>query len=263
MTAAGMDVVHGVEALAPGHGRVFVVIGVFDGLHRGHAYLLRHLRRESIRRNARPTVITFDHHPDEVITGTAPPLLLHPDERLERLAEAGVEVTVVQHFDEAVRRTPYDVFVERIRSRVELIGFLMTPDAAFGFERRGTPDALAELGRRDGFEVVVVPPFTLNGRPVRSSDVRAAIAAGDLATARDLLGRDVTLTGVAGRHDGGTALQFEMPMALPPSGRYPALVGRRRRELEILGDGVASVRPALDSASDGEQVRIRLVAPAR
>ncbi len=104
-------------------------------------------------------------------------------------------MTVVQHFDAALRQTPYDAFVERIRARVGLAGFLMTPDAAFGFERRGTPETLAALGVRDGFEVVVVPPFTLDGRPVRSSEIRAAIAAGDLATAESLLGRPVTLTG--------------------------------------------------------------------
>ena len=122
-----MDVVEGVEALSAGHGRLFVVIGVFDGLHRGHVYLLDHLTREAAQRDARPTVITFDHHPDEVIRGSAPPLLLHPAERLELLAAAGVAVTVVQHFDEAVRRTPYDAFVGAIGSRVDLAGFLMTP----------------------------------------------------------------------------------------------------------------------------------------
>ena len=56
----------------------------------------------------------------------------------------------------------------------------MTPDAAFGYQRAGTPEALAALGVTRGFDVVVVPPFELDGRPVRSSDVRAAIAAGDL-----------------------------------------------------------------------------------
>ena len=59
-------------------------------------------------------------------------------------------MTVVQHFDDALRHTPYDAFVERIRARTELSGFLMTPDAAFGYERRGTPEAVAELGARDG-----------------------------------------------------------------------------------------------------------------
>lgn len=216
-----MDVVAGVAALRAEHGPAFAVIGVFDGLHRGHAYLLEHLVREAAARAARPTVITFDHHPDEVLTGSAPPLLMDPDERLERLAAAGVAVTVVQHFDDAVRRTTYDAFVGTIAERAGLAGLLMTPDAAFGFERRGTPQALTALGARDGFDVVVVEPFALDGRAVRSSEVRGAIASGDLATAARLLGRPVTLRG---RLDGGR-LHQDQPHALPPPGDYPASIG--------------------------------------
>jgi riboflavin kinase/FMN adenylyltransferase len=216
-----MEVVSRVEGLRPELGAVFVVVGVFDGLHLGHLYLLRHLVVEAGLRRARPTVITFDHHPDEVLTGHAPPLLLDPAERLERLAEAGVEVTVVQPFDATLRETPYDAFVERIRRRVELRGFLLTPDAAFGYQRQGTPDALTTLGRRDGFDVVVVEPFTLGGRSVRSSDIRSAIAAGDLGGAAALLGRPVTLTGAIKRNGHlGRRVAFDLPIALPPDGDY-------------------------------------------
>jgi riboflavin kinase/FMN adenylyltransferase len=221
-----MDVVAGVDGLRPEHGPLFAVVGVFDGLHRGHLYLLDHLEREAAARGARATVITFDHHPDEIITGTAPPLLVDPHERLELLAAAGVEVTVVQHFDDTVRRTTYDAFVERIRAHASLAGLLMTPDAAFGYERRGTPETLGELGARLGFEVVVVPTFTIDGRSVRSADVRAAITAGDLATAGELLGRPVTIAATAGSAPDGeeAPLSFPWPMALPPDGRYPARV---------------------------------------
>ena len=176
-----MDVVEGIDLLRADQGPLIVVVGVFDGMHRGHAYLLEQLVAAARARRARPAVITFDHHPDEVITGRAPALLLDPQDRVDLLAEAGVAVTVIQHFDAALRQTPYDAFVERIRERVELRGFVMTPDAAFGFERRGTADALAELGRRDGFDVVVVPPFTIDGQDVRSSSIRAAIADGGTA----------------------------------------------------------------------------------
>jgi riboflavin kinase/FMN adenylyltransferase len=229
---------------------------------------------EASARHARPTVITFDHHPDEVLTGHAPPLLLDPAERLERLAAAGVEVTVVQPFDAALRQTPYDVFVERIRRRVDLRGFLMTPDAAFGYERQGTPTTLAALGRRDAFDVVVVEPFTLRGRSVRSSEIRSAIATGDLEGAAALLGRPVTLTAaLKWDRDQGRRLDFDLPIVLPPDGEYPGLVdgaavtlrvdagraylvgrgpGARRVTVELSAPAATTVRPphARDSRSE-------------
>lgn len=237
-----MQVVHGIDGLSPADGPAFVVVGVFDGLHLGHLYLLRHLVTEAEARGARPTVITFDHHPDEVLTGQAPPLLVDPGERLERLANAGVAVTVVQHFDAALRETPYDVFVQRIRDRVDLRGFLMTPDAAFGFERRGTPDALTDLGRQLGFDVVVIAPFSLDGRAVRSSEIRSEVAAGNLTGAASLLGRSVSLTGIiSDEGPDGVGLEFELPLALPPAGEYTCEIDGRPGRLRI-DRGVAYLR---------------------
>ena len=123
---------------------------------------------------------------------------------------------MIQHFDATVRMTPYAEFVAAIARRFELAGFLMTPDAAFGHERRGTPAALAELGRSMGFSVDVVAPFEVDGRAVSSTEIRAEIAAGDLQAARRLLGRSVA---VAGRLD-ADRLAFELPVAVPPAGRY-------------------------------------------
>jgi riboflavin kinase/FMN adenylyltransferase len=219
-----MAVVDGIDALERSLGRLFVVVGVFDGLHLGHAYLLEHLAIAAQAHGARPAVITFDHHPDEILTGHAPPLLCDPDERLARLEAAGVAVTVVQTFDVALRETPFDAFVRRIADRVELAGFLMTPDSAFGYERRGTPETVAVLGRELGYDTVVVPPFTLDGAAVSSSKIRAAIAAGDLATAERLLGRPYSVVGRSSSRDGVTTVSFEMPVALPPTGRYRASI---------------------------------------
>jgi len=145
-----------------------------------------------------------------------------------------------------------------IRARVDLAGFLMTPDAAFGFERRGTPEAVAELGRREGFEVVGIPPFTLDGRAVRSSDIRAAIAAGDLATARQLLGRDVTVAGMAEVDGQDALLTFEMPVALPPPGTYQATVSNEPCELQVADDGEVRLRPASVVGSGDALTEVRL-----
>jgi riboflavin kinase/FMN adenylyltransferase len=250
------DALQGIDALRPADGPLLVVVGVFDGLHRGHLYLLRELRRAAVRLHARPAVLTFDHHPDEVLAGAAPPLLCDPDERLARLERDGVAVTVVEHFDEALRRTPYDAFVASIRARTGLTGFLMTPDAAFGHERRGTPETLALLGDEVGFTVVVAPPFDLAGRPVRSSEIRRAIAAGDLAGARALLGRRVAVTGVVAERgaDGREALlRFPLPVALPPAGPHRAELSAawgpglrpgptRRATVVVDADGAVLVR---------------------
>ena len=219
-----MIVVNGIHALQPGHGRLFVALGVFDGLHLGHLYMLRALAGAARRHGARPAVITFDHHPDEILVGSAPPLLCDPQERLERLAAAGVEVTVVHHFDLATRMTPYDAFVRAIAARVDLAGFLMTPESAFGFERGGTPGTVAALGAELGFEVVVVPTLELDGRPIRSAEIRADIATGDLAGAERLLGRPYAVVGRAVHRSDGTAIAFDMPVALPPPGTYHVVV---------------------------------------
>jgi riboflavin kinase/FMN adenylyltransferase len=226
---APFDLVAGVDALRPGHGPLFAVVGVFDGLHLGHRWLLDALLMHAERLGARPAVITFDSHPDEVLVGAAPPLLLDPSDRLRLLQDAGVAVVVVQHFDEDLRRTPYEEFVRRITVRTRLAGLLMTPDTAFGHERRGTPDALAELGTRSDppFEVVVVPQFALDGRPVSSSEIRRLVQSGALAKAGRLLGRPYSVAGARGEPDGVSSsipVSFPLPVAFPPAGAYGVTV---------------------------------------
>jgi riboflavin kinase/FMN adenylyltransferase len=235
--------VPGVDALRPDDGPLFAVVGVFDGIHLGHLYLLDHLAAEAAQRGARPTVVTFDSHPDEIIAGAAPPLLVDPAERIRLLEADGVEVVVVQHFDAALRGTEYDDFVHRITDRTTLAGLLMTPDAAFGHDRRGTPPALTELGARDGFDVVVVPPFRMDGDKVSSTAIRALIAAGDLAAAARLLGRPYDVVGVPVAEAGPGTLGFPIPVALPPSGTY-------RVRVETASPGGASDAFALVERDD-------------
>jgi FAD synthase len=243
---------------------LFAVVGVFDGLHRGHQYLLDALRTEAARRGARPGVITFDAHPDEILTGAAPPILLDPDERLERLAAAGVAVTVVLHFDRALRMTPYQEFIALITARTRLAGLLMTPDAAIGHERGGTPDTLAALGADQGWDGAVVPPYQIAGRDIRSTDSRPLIAIGDLAGAAALLGRPYAVVGERQAVEAGALadrrrdlLTFAMPVALPPAGRYPVTVGDIAADLVVPAEpGWVELRAADDDLpADPDRLR--------
>ena len=244
MSDETVNVIAGVEGLEPGHGPLFAVIGVFDGIHLGHQYLLRHLVSEARERAARPAVITFDSHPDEILVGAAPPLLVDPSERLRLLGEAGVDVVIVQHFDAALRMTEFDDFVHRITAGTSLAGLLMTPDAAFGHDRRGTAEAVTALGEKDGFDVVVVPQFAVDNRPVSSSEIRRRVTAGDLRGASELLGRPYLIVATAGE-DG--FLEVAMPVALPPAGSYRAVV-------ECVG--VAEPRSAMVNVDEDGSLRL-------
>ena len=111
----------------------------------------------------------------------------------------------------------------------------MTPDAAFGFERRGTPVTLAALGRAGrirGGRRAAVHDRRARGPKLRRS--ATAIAAGDFDGAARLLGRPVTITGAIGDPvDGGARLDFRLPVALPPDGDYAVRVGGASRALRI------------------------------
>ena len=216
----------------------------------------------------RPTVITFDHHPDEVLTGQAPPLLLDPDERLERLGRGRCR----GHRRPALRPGAAADALRRLRradpDRVALTGFLMTPDAAFGFERRGTPATLAELGRARRIRCRRRPAVRRSTAGRSAARDPSAIAAGHLA-ARPLLGRPVTLTGSPADRRRRRA-RFRLPLALPPTAvRRRSTVGRAscgslRRRLSASLDRVTVVleRPERRSAAEDLRAESGSFAPA-
>lgn len=279
-----MRIVHGIDAL-PRRTRRVVTVGVFDGLHIGHLRVLGTLTDVAKRLDASPTVITFDPHPAAVVSGEAPDVLMDPTERLARFEAAGVDVTVVQRFDEAFRRTSAERFLTRIGAGGPLKGLVMTAESAFGRDRAGTLEALDGMSRRHGFEVVEAPRFELGGGPVSSSRIREHILAGRLAKARDLLGRPYAVSGdvvhgdARGRELGfPTAnLAFGDPVALPPDGVYAVRVSWGGGPIDPVerADGVMSVgtQPTfggrvrlfevylLDFAGDlyGERMRVELV----
>ncbi|CAN5833993.1 bifunctional riboflavin kinase/FAD synthetase [soil metagenome] len=220
-----MRILHGLGAL-PADERICATVGVFDGLHRGHRQMLAELERVAQRLAATPTVITFDPHPEAIVRGRAPELIMDPDERLERLADAGVGITVVQRFDEAFRRTSAQAFLEQLGAGRTLAGLVMTSESAFGRDRAGTLQVVREMSAREGWEVVEAPTFELRGGRVSSARIRELVRSGRLAAARVLMGRDYGIVGGVVHGDGRgrelgfpTAnLYFHAPVCLPPDG---------------------------------------------
>lgn len=167
-----------------------VAIGNFDGVHRGHrAVIAAALARA--RTLGRPAAaLTFEPHPRSVFRPDEP-LFRLTDERakLRLLAAAGLDGAIVLRFDEALAGLSADDFISRILvGRFAAAGVAIGFDFHFGLNRAGSPDFLAAQGARLGFAVDVVPRFEDAGRPVRSGPIRAALAAGRVAEANEILG---------------------------------------------------------------------------
>lgn len=250
-----MKVLSDIDRLPTGL-RLVLCIGVFDGLHRGHARMLAATVADARRRQATAVVLTFDPHPDEVLHGTLTARLCDPAEKLARLAAFGVGMTVVQPFDRDFAAQSAEAFLDRVADGRTLAGVVMTPETAFGQDRAGTLQAVRALATRHGFDCLEVAELRVGGQRISSSRLRGELAGGRLAQVRRLLGRDYAVVGQVVRGDGRgrglgfpTAnLAFERPVALPADGIYAVRAGwggLQPLEPAHTADGVASlgVRP--------------------
>jgi riboflavin kinase / FMN adenylyltransferase len=167
-----------------------VAIGNFDGVHRGHRAVIAAARARA-QALARPAAaLTFEPHPRNFFRPDEP-LFRLTDERakLRLLAGTGLDGAMVLRFDAALAGLSAEDFVSRVLvERFAVAGVAIGFDFHFGLKRWGSPDYLAAQGADRGFAVDIVPRFEDAGRPVRSGPIRAALAAGRVAEANELLG---------------------------------------------------------------------------
>ena len=203
-----------------------VVIGNFDGVHRGHTALIRAARDSEP--DARVVAVTFWPHPMTVIRpDQAPPLLTSLSRRKELLRAAGVdEVVVVEFTPEVAGWSPakfVDTVLRPLRPRRVVVG----ENFRFGFRASGDTNTLAELGR-GSFEVLALPLVTDGTQPSSSTAIRHAVVEGDFGRVRELSDSTFRVTGVVVRGDRrGRELGYptaniptEPGMALPADGVY-------------------------------------------
>lgn len=213
-----------------------VTVGTFDGVHRGHRFVVDRLVHAAHARGLRSVLVTFEPHPLRVVNpAAAPQLLTTADEKREALAAAGLDDVAVVPFDAALAALEADQFVDQILlGRFAMRELFVGHDHGFGRGRSGDAATLARMGRDRGFSVHVVPPVSgRDGRPVSSTSIRRAIAGGDLAKAADGLARPYAIAGIvehgAGRGAslGYRTINVAAPPAekvLPPDGVYAVRV---------------------------------------
>jgi riboflavin kinase/FMN adenylyltransferase len=208
-------------------GERIVTIGTFDGVHRGHRRLLDHAVRRGEDLNLPVTGVTFEPVPAAVLRPDAfPGRISTPEEKLERLTEAGLDEVVVVPFTIELSRWLPEQFMTWLKEKTGLRELWVGEGFALGKNRAGTVDRLTEIGADLGFRVVAVPRLTNGEEVVSSSRVRAAVMSGDVAAARRLLGRPFRVTGevVHGQHL-GRAIGFPTANVAPPPGLAPLADG--------------------------------------
>jgi riboflavin kinase/FMN adenylyltransferase len=226
-----MNLLHSTAELQAGPRPVCLAIGVFDGVHLGHQRVIRRAISDAARHGGLSVVITFDRHPAAVLApALAPPLIYPLAKRLRVLAALGPDSACVIHFDKAFSEISGEEFVRGLARDCGNIRSLSVGRAfSFGRGRSGNVALLKALGKELHFAVHALAEVSLEGRPVSSTRVRAAVRAGRFARAGRMLGRPYTLCGGIIRGS-GVGRQLGVPTAnlelagllLPPSGVYLA-----------------------------------------
>jgi riboflavin kinase/FMN adenylyltransferase len=240
-----MQVTHGF--LRSGGAPTGLTIGNFDGVHRGHRAMLDRLVAKARALGVPCGVLTFEPHPREFFSAaTAPTRLSRLREKLELIAEAGIDRTHVLRFGAQLAAMSAERFIEDVLLRGMGVRWLLVGrDFRFGAKRVGDFEMLKAAGARQGFGVEAMDDVLEGAQRISSSGVRAALAAGDLEAAARLLGRPYTMSGrVAHGEKLGRTLGF--PTANLVLRRLPPLAGifaveAEVEETQLRLKGVASV----------------------
>ena len=266
-----------------------LVIGNFDGVHRGHQSVLAEAVKAARAQGLVPSVLTFDPHPAAVVGSGAPPVLTTLEQRAELMGALGVERVYARRFDAAFsawepERFARELVSEQLRARVVVVG----QNFRFGSKRAGDLALLRSQGAELGFEVRVHGIASDEKGPFSSTRAREAIAAGALGEAERVLGRPHALSGVVvhGEERGRT---IQVPTAniapvaemLPPDGVYAVRVDLFEEDgtAAPLAGGVTNIgmRPTVGGAARtvetfilgfagdlyGERLRLHLIARLR
>jgi riboflavin kinase/FMN adenylyltransferase len=206
-----------------------VTIGAFDGVHRGHQYLIQHLLDRAQMHNEIPVVLTFFPLPKMVLGGFQCGFYLTlPDDKARLLGNLGVEVVITHPFNDDVRQMRAATFVDLLVEHLNMRSLWVGEDFALGYQREGNVTFLKAAGAERGFDVQVVDLMDAGHERVSSTRIRNELAEGNVAEAGRLLGRPHFVRGevVTGAHRGHTLgfptanLAVSELVAIPARGVY-------------------------------------------
>jgi riboflavin kinase/FMN adenylyltransferase len=186
-----MEIFHGLEEIPASYTTTVLAIGNFDGVHRGHRYVLAQVLERAGSRHAKAVALTFDPHPVRVLRPEHPVKLITPlTAKLELLKQTGIDAVIVLPFTKAFSETEAYTFADSILARgMRAVEVHEGDNFRFGKNASAGTAELAGFGQELGFSVVVYAAQRTHGLPISSSVIRKAISKGDLRCARRMLGR--------------------------------------------------------------------------
>ena len=247
-------------------GGAVAAIGMFDGVHRGHQFLIGRLADEAHSRGLKAVAVTFPRHPLALIAPQREPAMLtSPSRKYDLLLQAGADEVMMLSFTPELRSLTAAQFMGLLREKLGVERLMVGYDHRFGSDSPA-PGEYVVIGRKEGVEVVEAPNMPTDSENVSSSMIRRELALGNVEKAAEALGRNYRLEGVvvAGKQLGRTInfptanLQPDSAMMLPAEGVYACRA--------ILADGTEKAamvnlgrRPTVDAAGAPLSVEAHLI----
>jgi len=222
---------------------IWLAVGVFDGVHRGHQKLIDRLVAGANENDALAVLLTFDPHPAKVFGRGDIKLLTLPGERARLLGNLGVDVVITHPFDLDLANVTAFNFMQRLKIQLGLAHLVLGYDSALGKDREGNPARLTEIGSELGYSVEVVSALSDESGVISSTEIRKLVAVGKMREASSLLGHPFSLQGLVavGDQRGRTIgfptanLDYAREKVIPSGGIYAcwAFVGDERHKAAV------------------------------
>lgn len=210
-----------------------IALGFFDGVHIGHAALLKKTKHRAEELGAMPSVLSFDVHPDTLVFHKEVPLINSAIGREEIIRRCfGIQNVVFIHFNQHVMRMPWQEFLRSLVEELQVCHIVVGHDFCFGYRGEGTAERLKSYCAENGLGCDVIPPVLLDGQIVSSTHIRELIRSGQIEEANRWLGHPHTLSDTVhsgyhlGRKLGSPTINMFFPdgVLVPRHGVYAAKV---------------------------------------
>ncbi|HTA85847.1 MAG TPA: bifunctional riboflavin kinase/FAD synthetase [Silvibacterium sp.] len=207
-----MKVFFSLDSIPASLTRTVLAIGNFDGIHRGHQDIIKKVRERAGLLDSQSVAITFHPHPVRLLRPDRAPRLITPlPERLDLLAQTGIDATVVIPFTEEFSRlSAHDFAADVLHRTLHAVEVHEGDNFRFGHGAQAGTAELEQMGSELGFAVYTHPALTVRGIPVSSSQIRQCIAAGDMSRTRALLGRPFSIRSTPA-HGRGIGTRLTVP----------------------------------------------------